>query len=285
MFRRNHDSVQQVKDQATTLAQSIIEQAANRAIYGADKAKGVASNARVCVPGMQKKGKEEVAPTIREVALQAAAAALDLWQTARERAGEAVETAEHKYGEPAVDAVGRARRHVKSTASHVVEDATDRAKHAASSVVERAEDASDRARSAATHVVEDATDRAKHAASNVVERAEDATDRAKHAASHVADRAEDATDRAKHAASHMADRAEEATDRVKEATRHAAGATVSTGKDTSAALFWTAAAAGIVFYALLDKDRRDQVVKVMGSFVNQARDMIRDFQGDDEEFV
>ena len=50
-------------------------------------------------------------------------------------------------------------------------------------------------------------------------------------------------------------------------------------------MLWTAAAAGIVFYALLDKHRREQVLRVLDSVVGEAKEIIRDFQGYDEEFT
>jgi hypothetical protein len=266
-----------MKDQATNLAQAIIEQATNRAIYGADKARGAASSAKGRVPIMRKKPVEELPPTIREIAFQAAAAALELWQTARERAESAVETAEQRVGEPAAEAVKGAGRSAKSAASNVVGiagDATERAKNVATQAVERGQDATDKA-----------TDRAKLVATQVVERGQDATGKAKNIATQVAGHAENATVQAKSAATNVVDHAGDATDRAKEVTKSAAGATVSTSKDTGAALFWTAAAAGIVFYVLLDKDRRDQVLKALDSALVQARELIRDYQGYDEQFV
>lgn len=234
MFGRTNNTQQQVKDQVTSMAQSIIEQAASRAILGMDKTRGGFGNIKGRVPKEQLKRAEEIAPTMREVALQAASAALDLWQAAKDRAEEAVEAAEHKYGEGAADAVGRAGRAARDVAAHVVDEASGRAK-------------------VATHFVTDHVD--------------------------------GASDAVKHAASNAAGRADEMGGRAKEATKHAAGATVTTSRDTGAALFWTAAAAGIVFYALLDKARREQVLSVLDSLVAQARDVIRDVQGYDEEYA
>jgi len=200
MAERTSEAVHHVKDQAASFAQSIIEQAANRAVASAEKARGAASQTRGRVSKAQK-ASEEIVPSVREVALQAAAAALDLWQTARDRAGESVETAEHAIGGHASVILGQAER---------------RAKSATSAVAGRAGDASEHA---------------------------------------------------------------------KEATKVAADTTVAAGKDTGAALLWTAAAAGIVFYALLDKHRREQVMKVLDTVVGEAREIMRDFQGYDEEFI
>jgi hypothetical protein len=198
MSERTSDAVHLVREQAASLAQAIVEQAANRALFSAERARGVASQAKGRVPN---KVGEELVPSVREVALHAAAAALELWQTARERAEDVVEHAEQELKEPAL---------------HAVEEAEQRAKKAAASVVHRADDVSERARLA---------------------------------------------------------------------TKSAAETTVSTGKDTAATLIWSAAAAGIVFYILMDKDRRDQVLKTIEAVALQAREIVRDFKGYDEEFI
>lgn len=190
----------QVKDHAATLAQAVIEQAANRAVANADRAKAVAAKAKGRVASAQK-ASEEVVPSVREIALQAASAALDLWQAARERAEEGVESAEHAIADHAASVVGQAEK------------------------------------------------------------------------------------RAKHTIELVGGRAGEISEHAKEATKTATDTTVHAGKDTGATIFWTAAAAGVVFYALLDKDRREQVLRIVDTVVGQAREIIRDFQGYDEEFI
>ena len=198
MTDRTSEAVQLVRDQAANLAQAIVEQAANRAVSGAERARGVAHNAKERVPS---KVGDDLVPSVREVALQAAAAALELWQAARERAEDVVDLAEHEVKDPAL---------------HAVEEAEQKAKKAASAVVHRADDVSEKA---------------------------------------------------------------------KLVTKSAAETTVSTGKDTVATLVWSAAAAGIVYYVLMDKDRREQVLKTLDAIVVQTREIVRDFRGYDEEFV
>jgi hypothetical protein len=208
MFERKNDTVTSMKEQAATLAQTVIEQAANRAVSGVERARDAASQAKGKVPGVTAKVNEDVVPSVREIALQAASAALDLWQAARERAEEVVEAAQHDVAEPAAHAVG--------SALHAVGTAERNAREAASQVIGRSEEAGAKAR---------------------------------------------------------------------EASKHAAEATVSTGKDTGAALFWAGAAAGIIFYAMLDKERREQVLRTADAIIGQARELLRDFKGYDEEFV
>ena len=175
------------------------------------------------------------------------------WQATRERAEGVVESAELVIGD-----------------SGVVDLVERRARSAANQVVER---------------TDELTERAKHVAAQVSDRAEEVSGRARHAAANVADKADDARERAKHVAANVAHRADDASERAKIVTREAADLTVATSKDTGAALIWTAAAAGIVFYALIDKDRREQVLKIVDGMVSQAREIIRDIQGYDEEFT
>ncbi len=211
MADRASDTVQAMREQAAALAQSIIEQAATRALLGAERAKEartLAETAKKRLPHFTHRVSDDVVPSLREVALNAASAALELWQAAREKAAEAAEEAQEEVAEPATRLVVTAER---------------RAKEATHAVSERIE--------------------------AVTERAEDVGERAK------------------------------------EATAHAAEATVHVGKGAGAALFWAGAATGIIFYAMLSKERRDQVIKAANAVINDVRELIRDFQGYDEEFA
>jgi hypothetical protein len=271
MAKNKHNGVADVREQVEALAQTIIDQAAHRAVFGASRARDAASTAKSKVSNAGKSG-EEAIPTLRDVALQAASAAIELWQTTRERAEGVVESAEQAISEPAHEVVDLVERRARSAANQVAdraEDVSSRARQAASQVVDRAEDVSDRARSAAA---------------TVAGRADDAREGARNAAASAVHRADDVKEGAMHAAANVAHLADDVSVRAKEATRNAAETTVATSKDTGAALLWTAAAAGIVFYALLDKGRRDQVLKFVDEAFVQAREIIRDFQGYDEEF-
>lgn len=236
MPKRGSNGLQDVKEQATTLAQAIIEQAANRAVYGADKARDAASTAKGRVKHAPKV-KEEVVPSVRDVALQAATAALELWQAARERAGEVVETAEQVVAEPVSEAERKAR-----SAAHLLAESADQV-----------------------------ADRAKHVRKDVRK--------------NVTVHADELGEMARDATKVVAVRADEVTERAKDVTKSAAEATVSTTRDTGATILWSLAAAGIVYYVLLDKDRREQVLKTAQSVIGQVREVIRDFQGYDEEFA
>ena len=98
MVKRRSHSVNGVRDQVGTLAQTIIEQAAQRAVFGAERAKETAHSAKDKMPGGGRSS-DEIAPAIRDIALQAASAAIDLWQATRERAEGVVANAEHAIGD------------------------------------------------------------------------------------------------------------------------------------------------------------------------------------------
>jgi hypothetical protein len=75
------------------------------------------------------------------------------------------------------------------------------------------------------------------------------------------------TDRA-HAVTGMATGA---ADRAKGASKHAAETTVNTTRDTGALIFWLGAAAGVVYFALLDERRRNQVLKFASDSLKQLK--------------
>ena len=198
------ETVHAVREQAAALAREIADQAAAKAVTGATRAREVGSTLAAGtsskVRDVEQKVGDEVVPTLRDIALQAASLALDLWQTAREKAGELADTAQSEA----------------SGATHLAEAAEKRAKDVTSAVVERVEGVGIKA---------------------------------------------------------------------KDASAHAAEATVATGKDTGAALLWGGAAVAVIFYAILSRERREQVLRVLDSIFKQSREIIRDFQGYDEEFA
>lgn len=201
------EAVHKLGEQATALAQSLADQAATSATAGAERAKEagatIAASAKDHAPhvsGVSHKVTDDVVPALKDVATQAAALALDLWQATRERAAEAAEMAHHDLAPHAAGVVGAAEK------------------------------------------------------------------------------------RASEATAAVKERSEEVVSRTKEASKHAAHATVDTGKETGALLFWAGAAAGLVLFAMMGKERRDQVLKAAESSIVQIREIMRDFQGYDEEF-
>lgn len=92
------------------------------------------------------------------------------------------------------------------------------------------------------------------------------------------------SERLKQVTSAVSDRAGAVGGKAKDASRRAADVTVDTSKDTGALLFWAGAAAGLVFYALLSEERREQVTRTATTVAGQVQDLIKDFQGYDDEF-
>jgi hypothetical protein len=230
---RASETLQVVREQAAVKAREIAEQAAAKAVAGAGRAKEVgsslASETSTRVRDVPHKVSDDVVPTLREVALMAASAALEVWQVAREKAAEAAEAAQSEVGDPG-------------------------------------------------QLISAAEKRAKEAGSAVVGRVEGVGGRAKEATGAVASRVEDAGAKAKGASAHAAAMA-------KDASAHAAEATVETSKDTGAALLWAGAAAAVIFYAILSQGRREQLLRAADAVIKQTRELIRDFQGYDEEFA
>ena len=95
---------------------------------------------------------------------------------------------------------------------------------------------------------------------------------------------ETGSDRAREASAAVAGKAGQVGERVKGATRQTASATVDTSKDTGALLFWAGAAAGLVFYALLTPERREQLTRTAQALTSEIQELVRDFQGYDDEF-
>lgn len=72
-------------------------------------------------------------------------------------------------------------------------------------------------------------------------------------------------------------KAEDAAHLARETTKRTADATVETGKDTGALLFWLGAVLGLIFFVFLNEERREQVTLAVQEF-------IKDIQGYDDEF-
>ncbi len=213
--RKAEQEAHRVGDQTASTAQTIAAQAAAAAAAGAERARDLGASlggtvrgrvpdvthrAAEVVPGLRDKVAHDVAPSVRDVAFQAASTALELWHSARERAAE---TARTDVKEPAAHAV------------HAVEARAERAREASAAVASRAAELGERARSI---------------------------------------------------------------------PRRTAVATVDTGKDTGALLFWAGAAGGLVFYALLSPELREQATRAAQAASTQIRELVRDFQGYDDDF-
>jgi hypothetical protein len=165
MTNLNSESIGAVRDQAAQLLQSAIEQATARAMEQARATKKQSGRISSRIPGSR------TAPTVRDIALNAATGAVELWQTARDRAGETVGSVQSnvtdsatniKHGAQGVTA-GAAQRvvGVKDSAQGVTvgaaqrvvgvkDDAVDRVKSVSHAVGDLPHKAADTGKSAAT---------------------------------------------------------------------------------------------------------------------------------------
>lgn len=91
-------------------------------------------------------------------------------------------------------------------------------------------------------------------------------------------------ERAKEVTGAVAEKAAELGDRAKDASRRTAEATVATGKETGALLFWLGAAVGIIFWLLLSPERRQRISRFAEEATVQVRELVRDLRGYDDEF-
>jgi hypothetical protein len=118
----------------------------------------------------------------------------------------------------------------------------------------------------ALHLATTGGDLARDTGAAVAGRAAELSRRAAEATEQTVGRARDASKKGAVVAGH-----------AKDASVRTAEATVETGKDTGAILFWLGAAAGLIFYVLLNEERRQQITDAV-----QA--VIKDIQGYDDEF-
>ena len=72
---------------------------------------------------------------------------------------------------------------------------------------------------------------------------------------------------------------------VEDRSRDAATAVAQGTKDTGATVFWATVAGGLVFYAFLSEEQREKVRAAAVRIGSEAREIYRDIQGHDEEFV
>jgi len=164
MTAKASEATQKVGEQTTTLAQNaqaIAEQAASAAMAAASRARekgsSLADTTRELLPQVpqtvQEKVTDEVVPAVRDIALHAASLALDLWQTARERAAEAAAAAEHE-----LDSLEQQAAHVVESGAGAAKGAVaageGAAKDATSAVAGRVEDVGERAKEVSKHAAE-----------------------------------------------------------------------------------------------------------------------------------
>jgi hypothetical protein len=213
--RRWGRSVDRSRHHEPTTAQQVAAQAAAAAVERAERALGAGAQLADTARDQAQRWGEDVVPAVRDIATQAAEAALERWNELREHAPEI-----HPPD---------ARRELR----HIESNAVDLARGTGAAVAERA--------------------------AGISRRAAEATE-------HTLDRARDASKKGTEAVSH-----------VRDASVRTAEATVESGKNSGAVLFWAGAATGLIFFVLLNEERRQQILGTVQALIN-------DIQGYDDEF-
>ena len=134
MAHLNSESIGAVKDQAAHLFQSIIEQATSKAMDEARSSKERAGK-------FARTARGHSSPSAREVALNAAGAAIELWQAAKDRAGDTVGSVQSTVSDSAAG--------IRSGTSDITHDAVDRARNVGAAVSDSAHRAAGTGKSAA----------------------------------------------------------------------------------------------------------------------------------------
>ena len=104
------------------------------------------------------------------------------------------------------------------------------------------------------------------------------------AAGRAGELAEEAGKRGREAAEEARKRARRGGSVVTTTAGRAVGATGSALKETTLIAFWATALGAIVYYVFLSDEQREKVAGTARSLFEQAQELIRDFQGYDEEF-
>jgi hypothetical protein len=210
MANATSETFDNVRGQAAQLFQSIVEQATSRAMEGSHTGSKKGQKTH-----RFSRAQKQTAPTVRDIALNAASGAIELWQAARDRAENTVDVVQHTVADSASE--------LKSSAAELKDEAVEKARHVVADGAHKMGDAAHR----------------------------------------VGDTAHRASDAGKSAAATSAD----------------------AGKNTVAFLLWGAAAGAIVYYALLDENRREQARDLAMKAISEGRTLLRDLQGQDGEFA
>ncbi len=250
--QRVSQTAQRVGSQASAVVQSSAKQAAGVAEMSLERARGAAS----LLSGTSK-------GRLPNVSLRMGA-----------QLGPAAQSVVGQVSSAAGSGAGRAKEASSAVASTARERVPQISQRLTSDVVPSLRELAVQAASSALDLWETTRERAAEAAEIVQ------TDIRPQAAQAVAASGE----KAREAGTVVTGKAGEVGGRAKAASRQAADVTVETGKDTGAMLFWGAAAGGLIYYALLGPEEREQLASAVQSFSGQVRELIKDFQGYDEEF-
>lgn len=224
------------------------------------------------------------APAIRERASRAASDATTLGSTyasqARELAPEVRDQVSHL-----AEQIKEKAPEIQEKASHAAAQVGEKAAKATAQAREKAPGLLESAGQQLATILEEAQESAKPHVDDATKQARQATKRistevlpnVQHRAAHLTE----ALDAQAHSAT---DRIAHTTSAVEKKSKQAAVAAGEGGKNLGALIGWSAAAAGIVYYAFLDETKRAKVKSSGSRILGEARDVVRDIRGQDGQF-
>lgn len=184
------------------------------------------------------------------------------------------------------DTASRLRGGASSTLTTATRRVTELGQHIREDLVPQALEATQQARARAAGLVP--ADLVAARAGDVLSRAGEQVGQLAAQASEVASKASQARHEAAEEARRAAQRSRRALDATGSAVRAAGGQALSaTGgavKELALSATWLGALGAVVYFGFLNDDQRDKVATTARSLYEQAREVIRDFQGYDEEF-
>ena len=234
----------------------------------------------------------QTSDTVHRIVEQAAATVL----TARAQAAERTAGGTERVKATGVSIVESAKEQLPHLQQRVNEQAIPAAHALAIQAQELAAVGAEKARDVSTRVNDDVLPTLRDVALNAASAAVELWEAARVKAAEAAQEAQTeivpvakyglsaGSEKAKETGQQVATRVAESADHARVASRQAADATVSTSRDAAATLLWGAAAAGIVYYDFMDKDRREQTLRTLNGMIGGARELIRDVRGYDAEF-
>jgi archaellum component FlaC len=272
-------SLQDVRARSLTLANTVKDDNAGIGKRAQELASGISDSSSHLLEDAKSQ-----APAIKKRASKVANEATALGATyahqAKDRAPEVREQVAHlaeQFKEKAPE--------LQERASQVAAQVGDKAAKATAQARDKAPGLLESAGHQLATILEDAQESAKPHVDGAVEQARHATKRL----------SSDIIPGVQHQAAHLTEKidsqAHSATDRIAQTTsvvelksKQAAVAAGQGGKNLGGLIGWSAAAAGVVYYAFLDESKRAKVRASGGRILSEARSVIRDIRGQDGQF-
>ncbi len=250
-------SLNDVRDRSLALAQTVKDDNAGLG----KRAQGLATEISGASAHFLADAKSKT-PAIKERAPEVREQVSHMAEQLKEKAPEIQERAGQVAGQVG-EAAARATAQARQKAPGLLESAG----HQLATILEEAQE------SARPHV-DDAAKQARQAGKRFsTEILPEVQGRASHLTEVLDSQAHSATERIAHT-----------TSAVEQRSKQAAVAAGEGGKNLGALIGWSAAAAGVVYYAFLDESKRAKVKASGGRILAEARDVIRDIRGQDGQF-